>query len=246
MWKKTRFRLLSALILIAALESGSIQAFAKGNFSDSQFEKLRISPWSTNTSDRFLGVVRSRSISNHFPPIEVSNNPTTHLHQQYTLYLPLVVVRSAYCNGTVKNCDFELGRDGSWGEYSSSDFALVSMLPFPAHSGAWGAWLGGGDNENSRISQVVQVQPDKVWLHFYYWIASTDTCGYDFFRVNIGTAEVFALSLCGQTATTAWTEASINLGYEAGSVLELSFSASTDFNNPSSIFVDDVYFSAEK
>jgi len=166
----------------------------------------------------------------------------------WNIYLPLLNKNYAVVD-PIKNGDFELGRDGSWTEYSSNGFELVINKDYPyappPHSGSWEAWLGGDDYEVSRLSQVVTISSANPYLHFWYWIGSADTyCDYDFFRLKINNGEVLKLDLCTSTNTGGWRERVVNLSAYNGTSVTLMFEVTNDFYLNSNFFLDDVSMSS--
>lgn len=101
------------------------------------------------------------------------------------IFLPLILHGggSSPPSGGIVNGDFEQGRVG-WTEYSFQGWELITYYGagFP-HSGSWAAWLGGGDDETSRLSQTVTIPASQPYLHFWYLLYSEDFCGYDYARV---------------------------------------------------------------
>jgi bacillopeptidase F (M6 metalloprotease family) len=167
----------------------------------------------------------------------------------WNIYLPLLNKNYAVVD-PIKNGDFELGRDGSWTEYSSNGFELVINKDYPyappPHSGSWEAWLGGDDYEVSRLSQVVTISSSSPYLHFWYEIFSDDLCSidYDAFKVKINGATIFSEELCYANNTIGWTEKVINLSAYSGSSVTLLFEVITDNSLFSSVFLDDVSMSS--
>jgi hypothetical protein len=92
-----------------------------------------------------------------------------YLKEDFNIFLPLV--NNNY-RDPILNGNFELGRDGSWTEYSSNDFELILNKDYlyapPPHSGSWEAWLGGVDGELSKLSQPIVIYSSTPILHFWY------------------------------------------------------------------------------
>ena len=152
---------------------------------------------------------------------------------------------------TVKNGNFELGDNGDWTESTRLDFPLIvstADLPttFPPHSGQWAAWLGGGDDEVSDLSQTFAIPSSgPVYLHYYYWIGSDETnCGADTFRLLVNSTPVAVNNLCISTRTGGWVHAAVNLGGFAGQTVTVHFHVETNPspNTNSNFFLDDVSF----
>jgi fibronectin type 3 domain-containing protein len=168
------------------------------------------------------------------------------LQTSWNIYLPLLNKNYADID-PIKNGDFELGRDGSWTEYSSNGWKLILNSEYPPdiypHGGSWLTWLGGDDYETSRLSQSVLISSSRPYLHYWYWIGSEDICGYDFFRFKVNSSLVIENDLCGLTSTNKWVEQVVNLSPFAGSTVTLTFEVTTDDVWYSNFFLDDIIMS---
>jgi len=145
----------------------------------------------------------------------------------------------------ISNGGFESGRT-VWTEYSSHGWSLIINSGFPIsvtpHSGSWAAWLGGDYDDISYIQQQVTVPSTCPYLAFYHWIASSDTCGYDFGTTRINGTVVDTVNLCSLTDTGGWVLKSINLSAYSGQSVTLQIGATTDESLNSNWFIDDVSF----
>ena len=168
------------------------------------------------------------------------------LKEDYGIYLPLINKNYADVD-PIKNGDFELGRDGSWTESSSTGFDLIlpqeSLLVLP-HSGSWAVWLGGEDYETSRLSQSVLISSSRPYLHYWYWIGSEDICGYDFYRLKVNSSVLIQTDLCDSTSTNGWVERVVNLSSYSGSTATIMFEVTLDGVLNSNFFLDDVSMSS--
>ncbi|MBU0511304.1 MAG: hypothetical protein KJ638_06330, partial [Chloroflexi bacterium] len=168
----------------------------------------------------------------------------------HKIYLPLVLKNYSPSppSSSVPNGNFELGRGVDWYESSSHGWPLVLQsgdLIVTPRSGNWAAWLGGDDNETSRIYQQVTIPTNNHFLSFWYRIGSQDTyCGYDYGYVKINGTGVWQADLCTNTVTPAWTQRSIDLSAYAGQSVTLEFRVETDSSFNSNLFIDDVSFAA--
>jgi hypothetical protein len=158
------------------------------------------------------------------------------------LYLPLI-----FKNYPIANPHFDLGRDGSWKEYSSNDFLLVldtaGLEGIVPHSGNWAAWLGGADNETSTLSQTIAIPPGATYLNFYYMVESYDLeCGYDFLEIYLGDSPILSYDLCAATNINSWTLRKIDVTAFRGKTLELAFWVITDsfVDSWSNVFIDTI------
>ena len=92
-----------------------------------------------------------------------------------------VTVNTAGGTGIV-NGNFESGSTG-WTEFSTHGWDII-VTTFPgtitARSGSYAAWLGGDYDDISYVQQQVTISPSTPYLVYYHWIASEDTCGFDF------------------------------------------------------------------
>ena len=168
----------------------------------------------------------------------VVGSNTSRASEELFVYLPLLTKPPAIING-----DFESG-PVAWGQYSSNGWALIVQsdeLLVPPHGGSWAVWLGGDDNEDSIVWQVVAVPTTNSLLRYWIWIASGDNCGYDMAGVVVNMdAVVDAYWLCDANNTGGWIERVIDLGAYAGQTVELDFAAFTDDSINSNLFIDDV------
>ena len=144
------------------------------------------------------------------------------------------------------NGSFEAGASG-WIAYSSSGFQIIRSGSFGSVytlSGSYLAWLGGGDNETGYLQQAVIVNPSLPYLTYYHWISSTDWCGYDFATLSIDGFTVSSYDLCSSTSTGGWVKKSINLSSYAGKAVLLRIGIENDYSLTSSLFLDNISFSA--
>lgn len=153
------------------------------------------------------------------------------------VFLPLVLKPG------LKNGNFEAGQDGNWTEYSSNGYDLIldaSSFAITPHEGTWAAWLGGDNNETSTLTQTGVTLSGVRYLHYWYWIDSTDSCGFDFATVSVNGNSLASYNLCTSTNTGGWVEGVLDLNGYAGQTISLEFKANTDGSNISNFFLDDV------
>jgi hypothetical protein len=161
------------------------------------------------------------------------------------IYLPLVMGQEDIPPQTIINGDFEQAHVG-WTEYSSHGWDIItpdSSAPVSAHSGNWLAWLGGDYSDTSYVSQSIVIPPGTPFLHYWYWIGSEDICGYDYFRIKLGTTTMHTKDLCGSQNTVGWVEGVVNLSAFAGTTQNLKFEVTTDSSGNSNLFLEDVSIS---
>jgi hypothetical protein len=155
------------------------------------------------------------------------------------------------CSG-IKNCDFELGSNGDWTEYSAQipPLDIIYLCSVPAdcndispHSGNYLAWLGGAHNEIAYIEQKqITLAASAPYLVFWQWIESEDFCGYnyDYAEVLINGIQVDKYDLCNGTSTVAWAPHHIDLLSYAGQSVKLQIRVTTDDTNISNLYIDDI------
>jgi hypothetical protein len=153
-------------------------------------------------------------------------------------------VITIYLQPLIANGDFEQGQV-AWSESTTLPYPLITTI-FPGsltpYSGSWAAWLGGGDNEISILSQQVEVSQVAPYLSYWHWIASEDSCGFDSGGVSINGQVVETYWLCGDTNTNGWVRRVVDLSGYVGQVVTLSITVSTDGSLNSNLFIDDVSF----
>ncbi len=153
----------------------------------------------------------------------------------WSAYRTLTILPPAVTNG-----NFEAG-GASWAQYSSNGYELIiTSLPFSAHSGSYAAWLGGDDDETSRLTQTGINMSGVRYLHFWYIIGSQDVCGYDYAWVKVNGVTVKTYNLCSSTNSSGWIHQVIDLLSYSGSIVSLEFIVETDSSLNSNFFLDDV------
>jgi serine protease len=147
----------------------------------------------------------------------------------------------------VVNPGFESGPTG-WTEFSSHGWDVIVNSGFPPgvspHSGSWAAWLGGDYDDTSYIQQQMTIPPDTAYLRYWHWIASEDSCGWDYGRVVVNGTNVHSYDLCTSQNTNGWVQKVVNLSAYAGQNVTLRLEVETDGSLNSNLFVDDVAFQA--
>jgi hypothetical protein len=115
--------------------------------------------------------------------------------------------------------------------------------PVGAHGGSWLAWLGGADSDTSILSQTITISASAPHLHFWYWAASEDACGFDYFYVGVNGNYFYNMTLCGSNNTGGWVQGVLNLSAYAGTGKTVQFKVVTDSSLNSNLFLDDVSMS---
>jgi len=161
------------------------------------------------------------------------------------MYLPLIQKPQQIVTNPILNPGFEQGHT-SWTEYSALGWDVILdavEAPITAHGGSWLAWLGGDDLETSRLSQTITISASAPFLHYWYYSASEDVCGYDFFRIKVNGTIVSTKDLCSSTNTNAWVAGILNLSSYVGTGKTITFEVTTDSSYNSNMFLDDVSMS---
>jgi serine protease len=162
------------------------------------------------------------------------------------VYLPLIISGTGTPMQPIINGGFELESTG-WTEYSALGWDIImreNEYTVPAYGGEWLAWLGGDDDETSYVSQTITITSGSPYLHYWYWAASEDACGLDYFRVKVGTTTVQTKELCDSKDTGGWVQGVVNLSGHIGTSRTLKFEVITDSSLNSNLFLDDVSLSA--
>jgi subtilisin family serine protease len=154
------------------------------------------------------------------------------------------------CSQRINNYSFESGRLSYWSESSNQGYNLVGTRGsfrapiYPSH-GAWMAWLSGANSDSSQIVQSVVMPSGPSSLSYWYYIQSSDACGYDYGYVQLTagstTYTLRAFNLCSSQATSGWHKDIIPLSASfGGQTVLLRFRSATDSSLISSFFVDNV------
>jgi hypothetical protein len=162
------------------------------------------------------------------------------------IYMP-IVFSAPPAPILLPNGDFEQG-PVIWTEFSTHGWELILQklaAGVSPYDGTWATWLGGEFNEISYIEQQVTISANLHYLSFWYWIDSSDICGYDFGRVFIDSAEVDVVDLCEANNTNGWVQKAIDLGTYIGQSVIIRIETETDSSGNSNLFVDHVAFQAK-
>jgi subtilisin family serine protease len=155
----------------------------------------------------------------------------------------------AGCTDICENGAFESGSTG-WVESSSQGFRLICTKEIcgaglQPHAGEGLAWLGGGNNERSRLSQTVDIPAGApAYLSYWHWIESEDYCNYDYGYVQLFVDNTLVTlkrySLCNTARTGGWVLQTIDLSVYAGKTVRLDFYVANDRSLISTMLIDDV------
>ena len=164
-----------------------------------------------------------------------------------SVYLPLIFKTQSQ---TLQNGDFEKGPDGSWKETSSNGYPLIltggdlqGLLP---QGGSWAVWMGGNNNETSRLSQTIYVPDQATTLNYYYWIESyelAENCGFDNALLRFGGTTQKTYILCESNNTNQWVLGQIDLVPFRGKIEVLAFELTNDDVDHSNLFLDSISIS---
>lgn len=157
----------------------------------------------------------------------------------FHVYLPFI----SSTGDPLVNGDFELGNTG-WLASSSRNFPLITNLSLPTtpRSGAWLAWLGRGNSEQSYLSQVFDV-PNTTTATLQYFIqtrSSEANCSTDLAWVYVNGSLKNTIKLCSSQVLSTWTQQTIDLSAYRGLSVHLQFIVINNDSNPSSLLIDDV------
>ena len=138
----------------------------------------------------------------------------------------------------------EDGRE--WQAKNSDGFPLLSRQL--VHSGAQGAYLGGRNNVADRLSTTLHLPAtgQTITLRFWWQLQSQEsaTTGGDQLSVLAANKQGLPLQslveLRGRDVAHEWQSMSIDLTHFAGQNIQLQFLASTDAEQITDFFIDDV------
>jgi murein DD-endopeptidase MepM/ murein hydrolase activator NlpD len=160
------------------------------------------------------------------------------------------------CGEMLSNGGFEAGKT-SWVEVGVDiiDNRSYPNLPIPPYAGDWLAWFGGRNNASDKIYQnfLVPSGLKSARLRYAVYMSTAETSGiYDWILVELRTSNgTLIKQLDGidnsYTPKNQWVIREFlvpELTAYQGQTLRISFDATTDGNNISSFYVDEVSFQA--
>ncbi|HQN43891.1 MAG TPA: M6 family metalloprotease domain-containing protein [Anaerolineaceae bacterium] len=164
------------------------------------------------------------------------------------IFLPVIVkMQPPVPVNPIRNGTFEAGADGNWSQYSSGGWPLITQtLPggVAPHGGSWAVWMGGAPSETAQLTQSGISMAGARYLHYWYWIASEDMCGYDYAGVFVNGSLLKQYDLCSNSNTGGWVHQLLDLNAYAGTTITLTFAATTDGSLNSNFLLDDVSIGA--
>nr|WP_290669348.1 choice-of-anchor J domain-containing protein [Ardenticatena sp.] len=168
------------------------------------------------------------------------------------VYLPFI---SAPCRSEiVEDGSFEAGIPNPyWKTSSNVGSAIFDNSPTPpAHSGTWKAWLGGDNLVQETMTQTLSI-PNGVTAATlsYWWRVSTTEPTHPFDTLTVAMRDTNGVllqtieTLTDGDANNSWRQSTwpLPVSTYAGRTVVLSFETTTDNNNPTSFFIDDVSLS---
>jgi hypothetical protein len=144
----------------------------------------------------------------------------------------------------IQNGDFEAGNSGGWREKSAQGYPLIAAsLPVPPLNGRYAVWLGGANEEISRIfQQITAPSTAELYLIFAYQIQSEEEkCTQDRAKLFFNDQRLLTLALCHSASTASWRTVALDLAAYRNRSGVIQFYTATDRQRPSSWLVDQVY-----
>lgn len=148
------------------------------------------------------------------------------------------------CAELLANGGFEAGSAG-WSQSSLGGYDLIS--DFNPRTGELGAYLGGANDADDRLSQAITLPAAAASTTLTAWwsIATDETGGaFDSLTIAVHRPDGSRLALLGTVDNTAdlnlWQEFQADLQPWAGQPVVLVLEAQTDGSNPTDFYVDDV------
>ena len=149
----------------------------------------------------------------------------------------------ASCAQLVQNGGFESGIAG-WHAFSAQGYELVSG--FNPHTGELGAYLGGVNDADDRLSQELALPAGStLTLDAWWYLTTAETADvFDTLTVALlrsdGTVLATAATLDNTAPVGQWNLLTLDLTPYAGQNVTLRFSARTDLSNVTDFYLDDI------
>ena len=239
---------------VTPIGGGSINVLTPPNCNGSQYNPgtgitLQAVPASGYTFNSWSGTYSSAS-----NPFGFAINQNTSLTARFnqsgpmSVKLPVVLFTTpALAPITYPNMGFEMGNGTNWSVYSQHGWPIItasSQLPgtVTAHNDNYAAWLGGEYSDTSYVARNFTIPASHPYLSFWYWIASSDACGYDYARIYINNSQLASMNLCSTTNTNGWRRMTIHFTNAGGMTINVKAQVTTDSSLNSNFFVDDFAF----
>jgi hypothetical protein len=154
------------------------------------------------------------------------------------------LVAPATCSELVSDGGFE-ARGVGWTQSSTGGYNLIS--DFQPHTGSWGAYLGGTNNADDRLSQQIIVPSNAISVSLsIWWAIATEEPGIGFDRMTASVLQPNGALLRdlfivdSSSAVNQWGLAEADLTQYAGQTIVLRFRATTNASSLTDFYVDDV------
>jgi uncharacterized protein (DUF736 family) len=148
------------------------------------------------------------------------------------------------CDERIANGGFEEGGAG-WSQVSARGNDLIS--DFRPHFGIWGAYLGGVNDADDKLTQQITLPAAAVSITLTaWWAIATEEEGVGFDRMTVSllkpdhTLLANLLSVDSSATVNVWEQAELDLTDYRGQTVILQFHAATDASNLTDFYVDDV------
>jgi hypothetical protein len=150
----------------------------------------------------------------------------------------------AACTELTSDGGFEAHGVG-WTQSSTGGYNLISN--FQPHTGSWGAYLGGTNNADDRLSQQIVVPSNAISVSLsIWWSIATEEPGVGFDRITVsalqssGTLLRDLVTIDSSASVNQWDQADVDLTQFVGQTIVLRFRATTNASSPTDFYVDDV------
>ncbi|NLE59539.1 MAG: hypothetical protein GX616_14350 [Planctomycetes bacterium] len=151
----------------------------------------------------------------------------------------------AACVEVIQNGGFESGGGVGWQEYSLQGYELVNQ--YNPWTGVWGAFLGGVNEADDRLSQAVTLPAGASLTLTAWWSLATDEQPYeryDTLTLSLhrpdGSLLVTLATLDNTAEENTWERLTFDLTSYAGQNVTIRFAALTDLSDASDFYLDDV------
>ncbi len=151
---------------------------------------------------------------------------------------------AAVCDERIVNGGFEAGSAG-WSQASARGNDLIS--DYYPHSGTWGAYLGGVNDADDKITQQITLPAAAISITLTaWWAIATEEEGVGFDRMTVSllkpdqTLLANLLSVDSSATVNVWEQAELDLTDYRGQTVILQIHATTDASNLTDFYVDDV------
>ncbi|MER2599810.1 MAG: hypothetical protein ABTQ73_09840 [Caldilineales bacterium] len=162
----------------------------------------------------------------------------------HPLHSAAPVASATSCSDALINGSFEATTTG-WAQSSLGGYSLISQ--FNPRSGSWGAYLGGSNNADDRLSQSLTLPASASAITLRLWWAqeSEDALvAHDFLTLSLLRSDGTLLADLWQTDNTAtgtaWDEVTLDISRYAGQQVMLRLRATSNSFDLTDFYVDDL------